>query len=200
MKDNSLVPANEIWYTTTDGEPIEMFNSSVDVISNTYEEGKGVIVFEEPITMIEEQSFLRRTRLRKIVIPEGVTFIGKKAFARCTSLQEVVIPSSVTKIMDRAFIDCNSLREVVIPEGVKKIKSWAFYNCESLEIVHLPVGVSEIDDSQDPAFENCDNLKAIYVPEGNVDFYKEVFSYGMHWLIVEEGSDLPDEESDNQGD
>ena len=40
-------------------------------------------------------------------------------------------------------------------------------------------------------FAGCDKLKAIYVPENEVDFYKERFSSDMHWLIVEEGSDLP---------
>ena len=42
-----------------------------------------------------------------------------------------------------------------------------------------------------PPFEGCDNLKAIYVPENEVDFYKKRFPTDMHWLIVEEGSDLP---------
>ena len=35
------------------------------------------------------------------------------------------------------------------------------------------------------------NLKAIYVPKKKVDYYNERFPADMHWLIVEEGSDLP---------
>ena len=70
----------------------------------------------------------------------------------------------------------------------KKYKRLAFDECSSLEIVHLPAGVSNIELN---SFANCKNLKAIYVPENNVDFYKERFPADMHWLIVEEGSDLP---------
>jgi hypothetical protein len=40
------------------------------------------------------------------------------------------------------------------------------------------------------SFAGCKNLKAIYVPKDTVDFYKERFPSDMHWLIIEEGSDL----------
>ena len=71
---------------------------------------------------------------------------------------------------------------------ITEIELNTFYGCSSLEIVHLPAGVSnfEID-----SFKDCRNLKAIYVPEDKVDYYKEHFPVDMHWLIVEEGSDLP---------
>ena len=42
-----------------------------------------------------------------------------------------------------------------------------------------------------PPFDGCDNLKAIYVPEKNVEYYKKRLPSKMHWLIVEEGSELP---------
>ena len=103
----------------------------------------------------------------------------------------MVISKGVAVIGNCAFYSCTGLREVVIPEGVKTIDSGAFYNCLSLDIVHLPVGVSEIDNSVYHAFGGCDYLEAIYVPKNNVDFYKERFPDYMHWLIVEEGSDLP---------
>ena len=60
--------------------------------------------------------------------------------------------------------------------------------CSSLEIVHLPAGVSNFEIY---SFKDCPNLKAIYAPKNKVDFYKEHFPADMHWLIVEDGSDLP---------
>ena len=47
MENHYLVPANEIWYTTTDGKTIKLKGSiRAKVASNTYKkrEGKGVIV------------------------------------------------------------------------------------------------------------------------------------------------------------
>ena len=80
------------------------------------------------------------------------------------------------------------MTSIVIPESVTSIKGHAFYGCYALEIVHLSAGVSnfEID-----SFKDCRNLKAIYVLEDKVEYYKEYFPADMHWLIVEEGSDLP---------
>ena len=78
MKDDSLVPVNEIWYHTVDEERIRW--DDIFMVSNTYHEGKGVIVFDEPIVEI-----------------------GEEAFRNCTSLCEVIIPSSVTEIGGRLF-------------------------------------------------------------------------------------------------
>ena len=73
-------------------------------------------------------------------------------------------------------------------KSVTSIGSGAFYYCSSLEIVHLPAGVSNLEID---SFKDCCNLKAICVPEDKVDYYKEHFPVDMHWLIVEEGADLP---------
>ena len=48
MIDNSLVPANEIWYTTTDGKTIKC-SIAAPKESNTYKKGKGVMAFSIPI-------------------------------------------------------------------------------------------------------------------------------------------------------
>ena len=77
MIDDSLVPANEIWYTTIDGECIRW--DDIFMVSNTYKEGKGVIVFDEPIVEIGKESFRDRTSLCEILIPSSVTEIGESA-------------------------------------------------------------------------------------------------------------------------
>ena len=52
--DINRQPDNEIWYTTTIGE-IQPFRDNycdATLVSNTYENGKGVAVFDKPITRI----------------------------------------------------------------------------------------------------------------------------------------------------
>ena len=114
MIENSLVPANEIWYTTTDGKTIKG-RMDTPKKSNTYKQEKGIIVFNEPVVEIGKEAFYDCSTLQEMVIPEGVAKIGKGAFSRCRSLQKIVIPSSVTEIGNGAFEDCTSLQEVVIP-------------------------------------------------------------------------------------
>ena len=117
MKESSLVPANEIWYTTTDRKPIELPDSTLEkTISNTYKDGKGVIVFKEPVVEIGEGCFRDCINLWKVVIPEGVTKIEACAFNGCTGLCGVVLPSSVTSIGNDAFNQCSKLKFINIPE------------------------------------------------------------------------------------
>ena len=164
MKDNSLVPSNEIWYTSVDDKPLSLPRSTRDImVSNTYNDGKGVIVFNEPVVEITSQGFWGCDSLQEIVIPECVTSIRVSAFFGCTALRKITIPSRVTKIGYMAFCGCTQLEEVVI-------RSSATY------IAHC-------------SFLKCDNLKTIYVPKKTVDFYKERFLAGM--LIAELGTDLP---------
>ena len=126
--------------------------------------------------------------MREVVVPSSVKTIGEFAFNECYGLEKLVISKGVKEICKGAFAYCYGLREVVIPSSVNTIGSCAFALCPSLEIVHLPASLSSIEAD---SFEGCDNLKAIYVPENKLDFYKSCFQAEMHWLIVEEGSDLP---------
>jgi hypothetical protein len=123
-----------------------------------------------------------------VVIPSSVKTIGQWAFNECHKLKEIVISEGVKEICKSAFRCCHSLCELFIPSSVNTIGNFAFGLCSSLEIVHLPAEVSNIEMN---SFKDCNNLKAIYVPKNNVDFYKERFPADMHWLIVEEGSELP---------
>ena len=221
MKDCSLIPANEIWYTTTDGEPIKL-NGAIKkkTISNTYKEGKGVIVFKEPVVEIRQKDFGDCKSLCEIAIPSSVTLIRVPAFSGCSNLTKImvedgnpiydsregcnaiifkeanclivgcgntVIPSSVTYIGRSAFSGCTGLHEIVIPSSVIKICDNAFSGCTGLQKTVIPESVTEIGER---AFEGCDNLKVISVPKNKVDYYKERFPADMHWLIVEEGTDL----------
>ena len=153
------------------------------------------------VTSIGEAAFAGCDSLTSIVVEEGNPIYDSRdncnaiietatntLIQGCSSPTPITIPSSVTSIGCGAFSGCYSLTSIVIPESVTSIEGNAFYGCSSLEIVHLPAGVSNIELN---SFKCCRNLKAIYVPKNKVDYYKKRFPADMHWLIVEEGSDLP---------
>ena len=105
---------NEIWYTSTDGEIVDPSNPcnfvatvfKATIVSNTYENGKGVIKFDQAITNIGLQAFSGCSRLTSITIPNGITSIEDYAFNSCSSLTSVTIPNSVTSIGESAFYGC----------------------------------------------------------------------------------------------
>ena len=104
------ISADIIYYTSSNGKIVtpnnEAFGENVTIVSNTYEDGIGIMKFDAPITSI-----------------------GESAFEECDSLVSVAIPDGVTSIENFAFYNCDSLKSVIIPNSVTKIRNWVFDNC-----------------------------------------------------------------------
>ena len=112
-KDNSLnhieCASNEIMYRTKYGYPITLYSESgfgAKLMSNTYENGIGRLIFDADITDIPNDSFKGCTSMIEIKFPDSVTEIGEDAFYNCTSLTSITIPDSVTEIGGYAFYGC----------------------------------------------------------------------------------------------
>lgn len=80
------VPVSEITYTSSDGKIVTPYSAGAfgaSIVSNVYENGKGVITFDGNITRIGYNAFLGCERLTGITIPDSVTSIGDSAFREC---------------------------------------------------------------------------------------------------------------------
>lgn len=124
-----IFPNNQIWYTSKNGKIVEPYNTSgfqFKIVSNVYENGKGVITFEKDLTSIPEYAFYK-TDLVSVTIPNSVTSIGNSAFGGCTSLSNVSISNSLTTIGNRVFGSCASLSSITIPNNVKGIGPGMFF-------------------------------------------------------------------------
>lgn len=185
-------PSNEIWYTSTDGEIVtpyspDAFNSSI--VSNTYENGKGVMVFEEPLTIIGRDAFWG-CGFTSIQLPKALQEIEDETFGACQYLETLDIPQSVTSISKyRVFSQCsnlssftgkfatedhrslvidgvmvgfaqNGLTEYSIDSSVKEV-GCVFEGCFNLERINLPEGLTTIYVC---AFEGCRALKRMDLP------------------------------------
>ena len=157
--------SNEIFYTSTDGNIVNPSNGNVFggiIISNTYNNGVGVIVFDRPITTIGNNAFEYCSSLTSVTIPNSVTSIGDNAFYNCNKLTSITIPNSVTTIGGWAFYDCYSLTSVTIPDSVTTIGSYAFYDCNKLTSVTIGDSVTTIGGN---AFAYCRSLTSITIPD-----------------------------------
>ena len=159
-------PDNEIWYTTTDGRTIS-FNDD-DLVSNSYNNGRGVLKFRDSVISIEYAAFEGCSSLTSITIPNSVTSIGWYAFYGCSGLTSITIPNSVTWIGWYAFWDCSSLTSITIPNSVTSIGYAAFCDCSSLtSITCLATTPPAIDDLR------IGETTMIYVPKEAVKAYKQ---------------------------
>lgn len=131
-------PNNEIWYTTTDGSMIDpnegaSFGEGVTLVSNTYENGKGVLKFDRDVTMIGEYAFFNKSTLAGFIAPPSVQVIGRDAFFKCVSMLDISLPEGLVRISEHAFDHCESLVDVTIPESVEVIDMSPFVYCTSLQ-------------------------------------------------------------------
>ncbi len=156
--------ANEIFYTSKNGKVVTPNNPEVFgavIVSNTYANGVGVIVFDRAVSSVGNMAFNGLDNLTNIVLPDGVTSIGEYAFYSCDGLTNISIPNSVTSIGQNAFFGCRSLTSITIPNSVTSIGQSAFNGCSRLTNVSIGNSVTSISYR---TFFGCSNLTEITIP------------------------------------
>ena len=162
-EDNESVTLqdNEIWYKSIDGNPIQIYNTSsfgVNIISNTYKNGIGIIRFNNALHKIGDWAFSYCYNLLSVTIPNKVNTIGKNAFYHCCNLETVNFSPNTGVIEDEAFSGCISIKNIVFNTNLKVIGKEAFYYCINLNRINIPSEVTRIGDR---AFAECLNLTGI---------------------------------------
>ncbi|MBQ7856579.1 MAG: leucine-rich repeat domain-containing protein [Alistipes sp.] len=171
-------PRNVLCYTTTDDRAITPNVSSpfnvVQILSNTYSNGIGVIVCDGDITSIASDAFKGCTKLKSITLPSGLTLIQNKAFADCTSLENVAIHDGITSLGYGIFDNCTSLTDVhvdisnladyCVENHTRKFVGNRHLYINGLEITELviPDSVTEIGEC---AFYECSGLTSVTIPD-----------------------------------
>ena len=181
---NRPAPADELWYTTTDGNIITPVATSglPQILSNTYTGELGIIKFASDYITIPANFMQGNTALKSVAVGEAVLEIGEMAFKNASSLESFVFPKGFSiNIGQGAFIG-TALKDVHIQSGVINIMARAF---EYLPITSLRLDATgetspDVPYStvyiEDFAFTGCQNLdEVIIIPsaEGN---------YGGIWM------------------
>ena len=168
------IPNNEIWYTSPNGEIININTSDTytgcispqSIVSNTIENGKGVIKFTYELTSIPSQTFYRKT-FKSISLPNSITNIGDKVFYECNNLEEVNMPQ-VQEIGQYNFYSCSQLKSITLPSSLTNIGVNCFKNCNNLEEATINTS-SSIDNRGIAYFFNGATLKTLRGPWATQD-------------------------------
>ncbi len=123
------------------------------------------------LDVIEAQTFIGCSRIKKLELPKNLTRIGAKAFYGCLGLESIKLPASLTTIETWAFENCSSLKSITIASGnttfavsdnvlfSKNMKTIIKYpSANSNTSYSIPASVTTISDS---AFSGAKNLKTV---------------------------------------
>ena len=112
--DPDDIPHNQIWYTTSNNmaySPRGSFDRNI--VSNTYSDGKGIILFDGPVTEVGVDAFSY----------SDATLIG------------IALPNSIETIGDYAFY-YSGITSLHTPESLKTVGNYAFYGCKGLTRIY----------------------------------------------------------------
>lgn len=176
----------EIHYTTSDNQPLISAGTNNYVLSDTYENGEGVIVVDPSVKILHVGilGFINKNRLTSLVLPQNHfhTINSSIAFSGITGLTHFEVPDSVTTIppstfisshletiklgngltgiTDSLFTGCVNLEQVVIPDSVKYVETNSFSGCTSLTSITFGSGITGITGY---AVISCPNIERIYM-------------------------------------
>lgn len=154
-------------YTSTDGNKIEPNEEDfgVRLLTNNYEDGKGIMKLAGPVTKIGDEAFKDCTTLATITIPETVTEIGVQAFHGCTGLTafsgKFASEDGKSLIVDKtlaAYIIPETFVKYTTPAGIEAIAPKLFYGCTTLAELEIRADITAIGAG---AFENCSALVSV---------------------------------------
>ena len=177
---------NKIFYTSTDGQivtPRYIDGFGSNIISNTYSEGVGVIVFDGNITKIDSAAFKNCTSLTSITIPSSVTSIESGIFDGCTGLTSIIVDihnkyydsrNSCNAIIETATNELiQGCKYTFIPSSVTSIGDCAFFRYEGLTSITIPSSVISIGYR---TFELCTSLPSITIPSSVTSIKSRAFN------------------------
>lgn len=156
-----IIPTNQIVYTTSDGNTIDISNISPAPVSTTYANGIGTITFESAVTEIG--GFRDITNLTSVSLPNSVRYIYERAFQGCSNLMTISLSANLESIARFAFLNCESLSSITIPipDINLYIGQSAFEGCSSLSSVSIPVRT----DCDNRVFRGCASLTSVSLPD-----------------------------------
>ena len=188
--DNKLIDNDRvISYTFANGNgkvvvPNEIDVFGANIIKYTHEDGKGIIIFDGPVTSIGDYAFNRCTGMTSIEIPNSVTSIGNNAFKDCSSLTSITIPNRVTSVGFNAFVSCTSLTSIIVKAGnatydsrdncnaiIETASNTLIVGCPNTII---PNGVTNIGNN---SFLYCSSITSITIPKSVTTIGRNAFRY-----------------------
>ena len=175
-------PSTEIWYTTTDGQALSTNwpdrGSYPQLVSNTYEDGRGVLVFDAPVERMPHYAFSNASTLETVCLPEAVRRFDGVSFFGCPQLTQVSIPGNVTSHGGNPFHGCKNLTSITGPNMLSDGRSFVVDGClvtvilSGITSYEVPSGINALAQY---VFGDCTDMTVV-IPE-SLEINRGLFGY-----------------------
>ena len=196
---------NTLYYTTSDGQTVTPYDATAfdaNIVLNSYENGRGMIVFDGSLTTIKYSAFYNCSTLTSVELPSELIEVGESAFEGCTSLESIKIPSKVRTMRSNAFRDCKSLGRVDILD----LLAWCrvnfttnsngnpltygaglYINGEELTDLVIPSDIKRLNFA---AFFGCGSIRSVTFHDDVTEIGKSAFNGCVNITSVTMGSGI----------
>lgn len=195
MGNGTEIQTSEIKYMTNDGNPLTLDNAArfyanvsgtntATLLSNTYEDGIGTLVFDKPIVYLY-RSFYNCTNLRQVSLPDSVTVIGDSVFSNCNNIILHKLPNYLATIGSYTFSRNQTIKSIEIPSTVTNMGYSPFLSCTGMTMCFLMPLTPPITPNNIELFRYCYKLSTIYVPLKSVELYKSTDNWKDYADIIQ---------------
>ena len=182
--EGELPQDNEIWYTTFDSKPLTEVagQAGCSLVSNTYENGVGVLRYSGPLTSFDRisENLDDLERLTGILVPDCVEYIGDRVIWDSEKIQEFRVPASLKGAKAFTCRKPTALERFyghhvsedgrcIVIDGV--IYAFAPAGLTSYEV---PSGVVRISSN---SFSLTKELKSVVLPSGLTTLEQDCFAF-----------------------
>ena len=202
--DPDDIPYNQIWYVSYGEQVLDFPPDAFDrnILSNTYKDGKGVILFDGPVTQVGRDAFY--ANITEIHLPNTIESIGDFAFY-ADPFTSFRTPDNLKTVGRCAFMYCSYLTRIygrhasadekclvlddgtmvayalgwltesgtiTVPEGVTALAPNLFYWQSRIHDVVFSEGFKSLGDY---CFQECSDLETVTFPESFDEIGELVF-------------------------
>lgn len=138
IEDAAAMPQDEIWYTTTDGKPIEIADASglvdAEIVSNTYQGFHGVLKLSKVPSKVKEgasskfASYEECLRITSILMPSSIRLVEYEGLGGFNEMKSIIFQEGLEEMQYAALCGCSSLETVYLPSSLKKMEYSVFYD------------------------------------------------------------------------
>ena len=189
-EENEKMPVNQIYYKSIDGNivipnKIDAFGGTTAIVSNTYENGQGIITFDWIVTSIGDEAFRGCNTLTEITLPNSITDVGNRVFFNCPNLK--FFYGKFASEDNRCLVVNGELKclspqvegDYTLPSSITSLGRTSLFGFRKRVSITIPNSVTSLSDVCCTSTYNVEKFYGKFASADNLALIKDNTLYGV---------------------